>query len=311
MAVLIIAPGLKADWWARELNKQNSALDVRIWPDTGTPGDIEYALAWKPPAGALATFPNLKVVFSLGAGVDHLLIDPDFPARAEIARVIDPYLTAGMVEYVVLHVLRYHKNQPALNDQQRAKVWDDRARELKQADERRVGILGLGELGQAAANALTALDFDVAGWSRSPKEMPSVTCFHGPDGLADLLACTDILVCLLPLTPETEGILCAGLFAQLPAGARLINAARGGHLVEEDLIPALETQQLLHATLDVFRTEPLPASHPFWDHPKITVTPHNASITDPRSVARQIANGIAAAERGDPLPNSVDTALGY
>lgn len=311
MAVLIIAPGLKADWWARELNKQNAALDVRIWPDTGNPSDIEHALAWKPPAGVLATYPNLKVVFSLGAGVDHLLIDPDFPNTAAISRVVDPYLTAGIVEYVVLHVLRYHKNQPALNDQQHAKVWDDRAHELKQADERRVGILGLGELGQSAAKALVALNFDVAGWSRSPKNIPGVTCFHGMDGLAKLLPRTDILVCLLPLTPETEGLLCADLFAQLADGARLINAARGGHLVEEDLIPALDSERLVHATLDVFRTEPLPKGHPFWNHPKITVTPHNASITDPRSVARQIVEGISAVERGDPLPNAVDTALGY
>lgn len=311
MAVLIIAPGLKADWWARELHKQDSALDVRIWPDAGTAEDIAYALAWKPPAGALATYPNLKVVFSLGAGVDHLLTDPDFPDHARISRVVDPYLTAGMVEYVALHVLRYHKNQPALDAQQRDRVWDDRAHELKQADERRIGILGLGELGTAAAKALVALGFDVGGWSRSQREIAGVTCFHGEAGLNALLPRSDILVCLLPLTPATEGILCADVFARLPDGAGLINAARGGHLVEEDLIPALESGQLTHVTLDVFRTEPLPDSHPFWNHPQITVTPHNASITDPRSVARQIAAGITAVEGGDVLPNAVDTKLGY
>lgn len=311
MAVLIIAPGLKADWWARELRKQNAALDVRIWPDAGAPEDIEYALAWKPPAGALATYPNLKVAFSLGAGVDHLLIDPDFPAYAQISRVVDPYLTAGMVEYVALHVLRYHKNQPALDTQQRDRIWDDRAHELKQADERRIGILGLGELGTAAATALVALGFDVAGWSRSPREIAGVTCLHGEDGLKALLPRSDILVCLLPLTPATEGILCADLFARLPDGACLINAARGGHLIEEDLIPVLESGQLRHATLDVFRTEPLPETHPFWNHPQITVTPHNASITDPRSVARHIVEGIAAVEGGVALPNAVDIKLGY
>jgi glyoxylate/hydroxypyruvate reductase len=311
MAVLIIAPGLKADWWARELHEQNPAFDVRIWPDAGDPDDIDYALAWKPPPGVLASFPNLKVVFSLGAGVDHLLIDPDFPAHSRISRVVDPYLTAGMVEYVLLHVLRYHKNQPALDTQQSARVWDDRAHELKQADERRIGILGLGELGQAAARALVALDFDVTGWSRSPKTIADVQCFHGSAGLNDLLARTDILVCLLPLTPETENILCEELFARLPEGAYLINAARGGHLVEDDLIPALESGQLGHATLDVFQTEPLPDNHPFWGHRQITVTPHNASITDPRSVARQIVEGITAVEDGNPLPNAVDRKLGY
>lgn len=311
MAVLIIAPGLKADWWAHGLNQQNPALDVRIWPDAGNPDDIDYALAWKPPPGILATYPHLKVVFSLGAGVDHLLIDPDFPPHSRISRVVDPYLTAGMVEYVLLHVLRYHKNQPALDTQQSARVWDDRAHELKQADERQIGILGLGELGQAAARALVALDFDVAGWSRSPKTIAGVQCFHGSAGLNDLLARTNILVCLLPLTPETENILCEELFARLPEGAYLINAARGGHLVEDDLIPALESGQLGHATLDVFQTEPLPNNHPFWGHRQITVTPHNASITDPRSVVRQIVEGITAVEDGNPLPNAVDRKLGY
>lgn len=311
MAVLIIAPGLKADWWAHELNQQNPALDVRIWPDAGNPDDIDYALAWKPPPGILATYPHLKVVFSLGAGVDHLLIDPDFPPHSRISRVVDPYLTAGMVEYVLLHVLRYHKNQPALDTQQSARVWDDRAHELKQADERQIGILGLGELGQAAAHALVALDFDVAGWSRSPKTIAGVQCFHGSAGLNDLLARTNILVCLLPLTPETENILCEELFARLPEGAYLINAGRGGHLVEDDLIPALESGQLGHATLDVFQTEPLPNNHPFWGHRQITVTPHNASITDPRSVVRQIVEGITAVEDGNPLPNAVDRKLGY
>ena len=311
MAVLIIAPDLKSEWWARELNKQNPDLDVRIWPDSGESAEIEYALAWKPLAGELATFENLRVVFSLGAGVDHLFSDPDFPPQVSVSRVVDLYLAAGMVEYVVLHVLRYHKNQPALDAQQHAQIWDDRAHELKQADERRVGILGLGELGQAVAGALVALDFDVAGWSRTQKDIPGVSTFHGQDGLSEILARTDILVCLLPLTSETEGILCADLFAQLPGEARLINAARGGHLVEDDLIPALESRRIAHATLDVFRTEPLPRDHPFWAHPKITVTPHNASITDPCSVAKQIVEGIAAVERGEALPNAVDRELGY
>ncbi|MBO6783402.1 MAG: glyoxylate/hydroxypyruvate reductase A [Alphaproteobacteria bacterium] len=311
MAVLIIAKNDRPDWWADQLRRNDPSLDVRVWPDAGDPADIEYALAWKPRPGELAKYPNLKAVFSLGAGVDHLFSDPEFPAGAAVSRVIDPYLTAGIREYVLLHVLRYHKNQPALDMQQREHVWDDRGHELKQADERRVGILGLGELGTASGKALAALGFDVAGWSRSPKDIPGIACHHGPDGLDELAARTDILVCLLPLTPETEGILNAGLFAKLPAGAYLINAGRGGHLVEDDLIPALESGRLAHATLDVFRNEPLPRDHPFWDHPRITVTPHNASITDPRSVARQIADGIAAIARGEPVPNAVDRELGY
>ncbi len=311
MAILIIAKSERPEWWSDQLRENDPSLDVREWPDCGDPDEIEYVLAWKPPAGELAKFPNLKVVFSLGAGVDHLFSDPDFPKHAAIWRVVDPYLTAGMREYVLLHVLRYHKEQPALDAQQRAHVWNDRARSLKQADERRIGILGLGELGQACGLALAALGFDVAGWSRSEKALKGITCLHGVDGLDTLLARSDILVCLLPLTPQTEGILNAELFAKLPEGACLINVARGGHLVEDDLVAALEAGQLAHTTLDVFRTEPLPDGHPFWDHPKITVTPHNASITDPRSVARQIVAAISAVERGEPLPNAVDPQLGY
>lgn len=311
MSVLIIAPGLKSEWWESELLQQDPNLDVCIWPNVGDPNSVEYALAWKPPAGALATFPNLKVVFSLGAGVDHLFTDPGFPQHAVVSRVVDPYLTAGMREYVLLHVLRAHKNQPALNQQQRDHVWDDRAQELRQADEQTVGILGLGELGRNCAEALTTLGFDVAGWSRTPKDIPGITCFNDRGGLDAILGRSHILVCLLPLTPETESILNADLFSKLPRGAHLINAARGGHLVEDDLIPALESGRLSHATLDVFRIEPLPDSHPFWDHPRITVTPHNASITDPRSVGRQIVEGIACTQRGAAVPNTVDMTLGY
>ena len=311
MSVLIIAPGLKSEWWASELLQQDPDLDVCIWPNVADPNSVEYALAWKPPAGAIATFPNLKVVFSLGAGVDHLLTDPSFPQHAGVSRVVDPYLTAGMREYVLLHVLRAHKNQPALNQQQRDHVWDDRAQELRQADEQTVGILGLGELGRNCAETLTTLGFDVAGWSRTPKDIPGITCFNDRVGLGAILGRSHILVCLLPLTPETENILNADLFSKLPRGAHLINAARGGHLVEDDLIPALESGHLAHATLDVFRTEPLPYNHSFWDHPRITVTPHNASITDPRSVARQIVDGIACIQRGEAVPNTVDLTLGY
>lgn len=311
MAILIVASHDRPDWWARELEQRDPGLDVRIWPDVGDPADITYVLAWKPPPGALATLPNLAIVFSLGAGVDHLFSDPDFPSHVAVVRVVDPYLTAGIREYVLLHTLRYHRNQPALDAQQRAHVWDDRARELRQADEQGVGILGLGELGHASSVALATLGFDVAGWSRTPKDIPGITCFEGRGGLDALLGRSRILICLLPLTPETEGILDADLFSKLPMGACLINAARGGHLIEEDLIPALESGRLAHATLDVFREEPLPGDHPFWDHPQITVTPHNAAITDPRSVVVQILDDIGRHENGAALSNRVDTRLGY
>lgn len=311
MSILIIASHDRPDWWAHELQTRAPNLDIRIWPDVGNADDIEYVLAWKPPYGVVADLPNLVAVFSLGAGVDHLFEDPDFPKHITVVRVVDPYLTASMREYVVLHTLRYHKSQPTLDQQQRDHIWDDRARELRQADEQGVGILGLGELGWSCAKALTQLEFDVAGWSRTPKNLPGITCFDGHGGLDALLSRSRILICLLPLTPETEGILGTDLFSRLPSGSYLINAARGGHLVEEDLIPALEDGRLAHATLDVFRTEPLPEGHPFWDHPQVTVTPHNAAITDPRSVVIQILREIERHARGEPLSNCVDSRLGY
>jgi glyoxylate/hydroxypyruvate reductase A len=310
MTLLIIAPDERPDWWQREFARIAPALEVRTWPDVGDPAEIDYALAWKPPAGVLARLPNLKAILSMGAGADHLFVDPTLP-EVPVTRVVDPYLTSGMSEYVLLHVLRYHRNQPALEIQQHQHVWDDRVRELRQADERPVGVMGLGELGRDAASKLAALGFQIAGWSRTAKDIPGVACFDGPDGLAPFLARTEILVCLLPLTAETTDILNHDTLAQLPQGAYLINAARGAHVVDADLLDALASGQLTHATLDVFREEPLPADHPFWDHPQITVTPHNASITDPRSVVRQVAENIRRFDAGEPPLYLVDRATGY
>ncbi len=310
MTLLIIAPDERPDWWRREFRRVAPDLEVRTWPDVGDPAEIGYALAWKPPPGELAKLPNLQAIMSMGAGADHLLADPALP-QVPLTRVVDPYLTSGMSEYVLLHVLRYHRNQPALEAQQRDHVWDDRVRELRQADERGVGIMGLGVLGRDAAAKLAAVGFDVAGWSRTTKDISGLTSFAGPDGLAPFLAHSEILVCVLPLTRATADILNRDTFAQLPGGACLINAARGGHVVEADLLDALASGQLAHATLDVFRDEPLPADHPFWDHPQITVTPHNASITDPRSVVRQVADNIARLEAGELPLYLVDRTAGY
>ena len=310
MTLLIIAPDERPDWWQREFARVAPNLEVRAWPNVGEAADIDYALAWKPPAGELAKLPNLKAILSMGAGIDHIIVDPTVP-EVPMTRVVDPYLTSGMTEYVLLHVLRYHRNQPVFDAQQRQHVWDDRARELRQADERGVGIMGLGVLGRDAAAKLIGLGFDVAGWSRSAKKLPGIVCFHGPDGLASFLARTEILVCLLPLTPETADILNRETLAELPQGAYLINAARGRHVVDADLLDALASGRLAHATLDVFREEPLPAGHAFWDHPQITVSPHNASITDPRSVVRQVVENIRRFDAGEPPLYPVDRAAGY
>lgn len=309
MALLFLSKIDRAEWWRQELGRRVPDLEVRVWPETGAHEDIEFALVWRPPKGELGRYPNLKAIFSLGAGVDHLLVDLNLPPGVPICRVVDKALTAQMSEYVLLNVLRYHRQQPAYARQQAARTW--RGLELVQTSERHVGILGLGVMGQDAAAKLIALGFAVAGWSRTEKSIPGVEGFHGADGLAPFLKQTEILICLLPLTPDTEGILNAKTFGQLPAGAALINAARGGHLVEQDLIPALDAGQLSAASLDVFRKEPLPAEHPFWGDGRITITPHVASITDPRSVADLVAENIRRARADEPFLNVVDPAKGY
>jgi glyoxylate/hydroxypyruvate reductase A len=311
MALLFISEVDRADWWKAELARASPGLEVRAWPDIGDPTDIVYALVWKPRAGVLAKLPNLAAIFSLGAGVDHIFGDPGVPAGVPVTRIVDADLTAGMSEYVLLHVLRYHRNQPALDRQQRDHVWDMRMSEMRQARETQVGVMGLGEIGSDAAVKLSMMGFDVAGWSRTPTDMHGIECFAGESGFAPFLARAHILVCLLPLTPATTGILDAKTFAAMPRGGYVINAGRGGHLVEDDLVPALDSGQLAGATLDVFATEPLPPGHPFWDHPRITVTPHNASVTDPRSVAAQVAENIRRHRAGEKLLNLVDRATGY
>ncbi|HLI12005.1 MAG TPA: glyoxylate/hydroxypyruvate reductase A [Alphaproteobacteria bacterium] len=309
MALLYKSETDRADWWRQELGRRIPDLEMRVWPEIGDPAEIEYALVWNLAPGVLKTLPNLRAIFSLGAGVDHLFADPDLPRHIPVCRVVDRYLTQRMTEYVALHVLRYHRRQPEFDELQRAETWDELYSPT--AEERHVGIMGLGELGADAARKLAALGFAVLGWSRSPKAIPGIESFHGEAGLAPFLARSEILVCLLPLTPATENILSASLFARLPKGACLINAARGRHLVEKDLLAALDSGRLAHATLDVFRSEPLPKGHPFWRHPRITVTPHIASITDPRTVAELVAENVARDRRGEPLLHTVDTALGY
>lgn len=309
MVALFLSGIDRGDWWSKELTSRMPALEVRIWPDAGDVNDIEYAIVWKPPAGLLATMPKLRAILSLGAGVDHLFADPELPAGVPVCRVVDEALTERMCEYVLLAVMGYHRQAPAYLAQQQQGVWA----ELHQvsAAERSVGVMGLGVLGQAAAKQLAGLGLSVSGWSRGPKKLDGVRCYHGVDGLAAFLKATEILVCLLPLTAETENILDRRLFDLLPKGASLINVARGAHLVEQDLLDALASGQIGHATLDVFQTEPLPEDHPFWQHRQITVTPHVASISDPRSVADQIIENIRRAKAGEALLNQVDPARGY
>jgi glyoxylate/hydroxypyruvate reductase A len=309
MAILFRSTPAATARWRPLLGELMPKHEFRFWPEIGDPAAIEYAMVWQPPPGLLKGLPNLRLIVGLGAGIDHLLRDPELPRDVPIMRLVDPYMTDAMSEYVVLQVLRLHRQDLDYLTQQRARLWEER--EQKNAAERSVGILGFGTLGQDAGRKLTALGFPVGGWSRTAKTVPGFATFAGADGLAALAARSEILVCLLPLTAATEGILNAGLFARLPPGAGLVNAGRGGHLVEADLIPALESGQLSGAVLDVFRDEPLPSGHPFWHHPRIIVTPHIAAETHPPTAAAIIRDAIRKFAAGLPVANLVDPTQGY
>lgn len=309
MAILFRSTPAATARWRPLLGALFPEREIRYWPEIGNKASIEYALVWHPEPGLLASLPNLRMIFGLGAGVDHLLRDPALPKHLPIVRLVDPYMTDAMSEYVALSVLRLHRQDLDYLAQQRAAIWEER--EQKNAAERPVGILGFGTLGQDAGHKLKALGFDVAGWSRNDKAVAGFATFAGAAGFDALLARSEILVCLLPLTPETTGILNAAAFARLPHGAGLVNAGRGAHLVEADLIPALDAGQLSGAVLDVFREEPLPPGHAFWRHPRIIVTPHIAAETHPPTAAPLIRDAIRQCEAGLPIANRVDLARGY
>ncbi len=310
LKLLFISTEDRADPWRKALREELPDLEFRLWPDeVGAREEIDYALAWKPPAGELRKYPNLKAILSLGAGIDHLAADPELPISVPVSRLVDRSLTAGMTEYVLYWVIHYHRNMGRYAKMMSEGIWEH----IPQHDPRlrRVGVLGLGQLGGDAATKLTLLNYDVAGWSKSKKEMPGVQSFFGMDMLPDFLARSDILVCLLPITSMTKGIINSKNLAMLPKGAVLINCARGAHVIDKDLIKALNSGQLSGATLDVFHAEPLPHDHPYWVHPKIKLTPHMASLTVPQSAAAYIAENIRRVERGIPPLNTVNVQAGY
>jgi glyoxylate/hydroxypyruvate reductase len=300
--------------WKARFDAVCADRPVHLLPDAALdPANVRYAAVWKPRPGELAGFPNLQVIFNLGAGVDALIADPTLP-QLPLVRVAVDDLTKRMTEYVVLHVLAHHRQEKYLRDSQRAKRWAPKTQWPASAVS--VGIMGLGNLGTDSALALKHLGFRVAGWSRSARQIAGIDCFHGDDGLKPFLGRTHILVCLLPLTGATRHILNRKLFAMLdrtgPLGAPvLINAGRGGLQHEAELLDCLNDGTLGAVTLDVFETEPLPQDSPFWSHPRVTLTPHNAADTDPDAISRYVAEQIARFERGEPLQNVVDMTRGY
>ncbi len=310
MAVLLSTkPAAMAEWEAA-LTALDPALVLHRHPFAGDPAAIEAVVMWTGhDLSDLRRYPNLRLIVSMGAGVDHLLAPPGPPPGVPVVRLVDRRLTQAMSEWVLLNVLRFHRQDAAYRAQQAARTWH----ELPAPDtsRRRIGMLGLGALGADAAARLAALGFPVAGWSRRPRSLPGIACHHGPDGFEALLRQSDILVCLLPLTPDTRGILDRRALALLPRGAALLNAARGGHVVQPELLAALDSGQLSGAALDVVEPEPLPPDSPIWTHPKVILTPHAASVTIPASVAPQVIDNIRRARAGQPLLNLVDPATGY
>lgn len=319
MTLLLAIHGNGDNWAARPWRDRFAArLPGRTIVDPtealAAPETVRYAAVWKPEPGLLARLPNLQVIFNLGAGVDALLTDTTLPHSVPLVRVVNDDLTKRMTEYVVMHCLAQHRQQPRFVAQQAAKVWD--APDQWAAGDVRVGLLGLGELGRDAGEVLARIGFQVAGWSRSPKSLPGIQCFHGSEGFKPFLARTDILVALIPLTPETKGILNRATFSSLARDGVLgkpvlINAGRGGLQVETEIVAALNDGTLGAAVLDVFETEPLPKASPLWAHPKVTITPHNAADSSPGAISDYVVAQIRAHEAGKPLRNVVDRAKGY
>ncbi len=294
--------------WAQLFAVKAPDIEFHLWPGTADPKSVRYLAVWEPPALIAETFPNLEILFSIAAGVDKI----DFstlPPNLPVVRMIEPGIVAGMVEYVLWAVLGLHRDMPTYRRFQNERHWQPLP--LKPAAERRVGVLGLGELGRAVLKQLSTLGFQTSGWSRSAHTIAGTTCYSGKDQLPDFLTHCDILICLLPLTTQTKGILGRALLKCLPKGAALVHVGRGQQLIPGDLLDALESGQLSEAILDVTDPEPLPESDPLWNHPRVTLTPHIASMTQPDSAVDVVLENIRRFRAGEPMTGLVDKTRGY
>lgn len=313
MSLVVSLTGWDAEPWVEAFSDLLSEYQVLTPDQVTSPDDVHYVATWKHPPGSLKPYRNLRAIFSLGAGVDHVFRDPDLP-KVPVVRVVDADLRDRMSEWVMLHVLMHHRQQRMYDWQQGQRIWED-DRFQPAARDVRIGVMGMGVLGADAARKLALMGFDVAGWSRTPKEIDGVESYAEGE-LDEFLGRTDILVVLLPLTPATRGILNGSLFAKLAHDGRLggpilINAGRGGLQNEADIVEAIHEGVLKAATLDVFETEPLPQDSPLWDDPRITITPHNAAISEVDAIARFVAGKIEALERGEALTDVVDPQRQY
>lgn len=308
MQAVFISANNDGQDWLDIMQQKMPELELAIWPDVPNPDQIEAALVWKPPLGVLAQFKNLRLICSLGMGVDFLFADPDLP-QVPIARLIDPDMIAQMSEYVCAVVLWRHRLFDTYRNYQRQEKWQPLPPPKTAAC--KIGILGLGTIGSDIANKLNMLGFSVHGWSRTCKQLDNIQGFAGADELGDFLAQSQILVCVLPLTDQTREIINHATLAQLPHGAYVINIARGGHVDEPDLLAAIDRGHIAGAALDVYQTEPLPDGHPFWSHPEILMTPHIAGLTRAETAAAQVVANLRRLASGQPLRHIVDSIQQY
>ncbi len=306
MSILLICTGRDPKVWVDAIKAEKPDVKLYVYPEKHDPNEIDYAVTWKHPKGLFNNYSNLEVIASIGAGVDHIISDPEIPKDIVITRVVDEQLTKDMSAFVLALVLDKMRN---ISLHHAEKKWNPLP--YQTLEEEQIGIMGLGVLGKAAALTLAKNGLKVSGWSKSKKHIEGVSTYNGKNGLNDFLKNTSILICLLPLTSETENILSKELFEKLPNGAYLINIARGQHLVEQDLLEMLDKEHLSGASLDVFRTEPLPEEHPFWKHPKVHVSPHIASVTDPKKVVSQLMENYDRLQNDKPMKNVVELEKEY
>ncbi|MFD2035895.1 2-hydroxyacid dehydrogenase [Belliella marina] len=306
MGIAIISPNRNPQVWIQNIKKLDDSIDIQVYPEISRKDDVEVVLLWQHPKGILKEFPNLKLICSMGAGVDHILSDDTIDPKLPITRIVDEKLTFSMTNYCIMGVLNYHRQTERYKQQQKAKKWDmtDPEKDVH------VGVLGVGELGGDVIEKLQSLNIKVSGYGNSEKSGLSFPYYFG-DQLDTFLNEVNIIVCLLPLTSQTENFLNIDFFRKCTKGTYIINVARGKHLVEEDLLEAIREGQISGALLDVFRTEPLPVGHAFWDEEKITITPHIASVTNPDAAAPQIVENYHRLLNNQLLKNSINRLKGY
>jgi glyoxylate/hydroxypyruvate reductase A len=309
MSLLILSPTRETDSWVKAIKEIDANIDVFVYPEPIDPKAVEFILAWNHTYGSLKNYPNLKCISSMGAGVDYLLKDPELPENVLLTRIIDPELSKTMFEFILAIVMNHLRGLTHFKQIQASKLWKPSG--YQRIEDVRIGIMGLGEIGSYVAEHLMNLGFSVNGWAQNPKPNCKAKVYLGSEELEAFMKSTDILICLLPSTPKTEGLLNKQTLHYLPKGASLINVARGDIIVDADLIHLLDSNHMKTASLDVFTEEPLPKNHPFWKHKKIDITPHVASLTNPKTVAPQIVENYHRMKKGKQILYEISREKGY